>query len=371
MSGAIALRLALLLLAVTALASGVAGGLARMGAAIAVPQAAAFHGVLMVSGFLGTVISLERAVALGLPAAYAAPLASGLGTIALLLGFHDAGAALWIVAPAALFAASVAIVRRQAAIHTVLLAIAALAWLAAGLSFVLGAPQAALAWGFAFLVLTIAAERLEMTRLMRRRAAAHPLFHAVTALMLAGATLAAFEPRLGAVAFGASLVAMAAWLAVFDIARRTVRTEGFARYAAVALLGGYAWLALAGFAWAAVPSAPAMRDTALHALGLGFVFSMILAHAPLIVPVIARVQMRFVPFFYVPLVLLHASLVLRLGAPGGFDTPALRLAGGVLNAAALVVFVATIVYAIATAPRTPAGRGRRPKPQTRTETESR
>ncbi|HSJ95592.1 MAG TPA: hypothetical protein VLC53_00885, partial [Myxococcota bacterium] len=134
------------------------------------------------------------------------------------------------------------------------------------------------------------------------------------------------------------------------IARRTVRAEGFPRFAAVALLTGYAWLAAAGIAWAAMPFVPAARDAALHALGLGFVFSMIFAHAPLIVPVVARVRMRFVPAFYAPLALLHASLLLRLGA-APFDA-GLRLWGGVLHAVAIALFVATLVYAIRSRPVT-------------------
>jgi hypothetical protein len=113
----------------------------------------------------------------------------------------------------------------------------------------------------------------------------------------------------------------------------------------VALLGGYGWLAVAGVAWVATATvAPQMRDTALHALGLGFVVSMILAHAPLVVPVIARVRMRFVTFFYVPLALLHVSLALRLLAGAG--DAALRLWGGILNAATLVVFAATLAYSM-------------------------
>src|SRR5699024_11993338 len=42
------------------------------------------HGVLMVFGFLGTVIALERAVALAKPAGFLAPGLLGLGAIALL-----------------------------------------------------------------------------------------------------------------------------------------------------------------------------------------------------------------------------------------------------------------------------------------------
>jgi hypothetical protein len=44
---------------------------------------AATHGVLMTLGFLGTLIALERAVALGRSWGYAAPVGAGLGAMAL------------------------------------------------------------------------------------------------------------------------------------------------------------------------------------------------------------------------------------------------------------------------------------------------
>lgn len=338
-------RLAYLLLAAVALVTGVAGGLARLGI-VPPTSAAAFHGALMVSGFLGTVISLERAVALGMRLAYAAPLAAGLGTLAMLAGFFEPGAALWIAAPLALFGASVAIVLRQRELHTVLLAVAPLAWLAGSILFLRHRADAAPAWWFAFLVITIAAERLEMTRLRPRRAAAAPLLVAAFALLGVGAAVTVVDADTGRVIYGLALCALAAWLAIFDIARSTVRLAGFARYSAFALLAGYLWLAAGGLAWA---FAPQLRDLALHALGIGFVFSMILAHAPLIVPVIARIRMRYVPGFYVPLALLHLSLLLRVGfGPGEFTA---RAWGGALNAAALVLFIATLAYSIATRDR--------------------
>jgi hypothetical protein len=52
--------------------------------------------------------------------------------------------------------------------------------------------------------------------------------------------------------------------------------------------------------------------------------------------------MRYTPAVYLPLALLHASLVLRLGA-GPFDAQ-LRQCGGVLNAAAIVLFALTLAY---------------------------
>ena len=69
-------RLPLLVLGFVSLATGVGAGLARLG--VSVPDvaaaAAASHGPLMVGGFFGVVISLERAVAIGRPWAYLAPL---------------------------------------------------------------------------------------------------------------------------------------------------------------------------------------------------------------------------------------------------------------------------------------------------------
>jgi hypothetical protein len=337
-------RVALLLLAASCLVAGVAGGLARMGADVPAGQAAALHGALMVGGFLGTVISLERAVALATPLAYGAPLAAGAALLLALAGFVQPGALLLVAASIFLLGASLAIVRKQRAPHTALLAVAAGAWLVGNIVFASGLWREAQPWWFAFLVLTIAAERLEMTRLMRRRPLAQPLFMGIVASMLAGTAATMVHAVAGAIAFGASLVLLAAWLATFDIARRTVRTEGFSRYAAVGLLAGYAWLAVAGIAWALEPFRPALRDAALHALGIGFVFSMIFAHAPLIVPVVARLRMRYLPFFFVPLALLHASLLLRLA--GGLAGPGIQLWGGVLNAAAIVLFVATLVHSV-------------------------
>ena len=330
-------RAALLLLAAFSLVTGILGGLARAGWGIALPAATAHHGVLMIGGFLGTVISLERAVALGHPLAFAAPLAAGAGTALLVAGLD---ASLWLAAPALLVALGIAVLRRQAEMHTALLLAGAAAWLTGNALHLAGASADATAkWWFAFLVLTIVAERLELARLMRPRAFARPLLVALSCLLAAGA--AADAP----VAYGAALFGLALWLGAFDIARRTVKTAGVARYSALALLAGYAWLALAGAAWMALSYAGhAARDAALHALGLGFVFSMIFAHAPIVLPAVARVRLRFTPFFYVPLVLLHLSLAVRL-APAA-DAACLQPWGAALNAGAVLAFVLTVLWSV-------------------------
>lgn len=344
-------RVVFLALVALCLLTGIAGGLLRYGVVLPgtgesawLGRAGLAHAALMICAFLGTVIGLERAVAVKLPAAYAAPLASALGGLFLLLG--QAGAAGWLlVVASAVFAwVNIVVVRRQWAPHTQLLLAAAGTWLAGNLLFAAGADGAAvLPWWFAFLVMTIAAERLEMTRLMRRRAAAPWLLLAVLCVMAAGAAWSWLAPRTGGVLYGLSLLLLSWWLVTYDIARRTVFAQGLSRYMAVCLLSGYVWLAIAGFAWAATALGLPWRDAALHALGLGFIFSMIMGHGPVILPAIAGVKLQFGWPFYVPLAALHLSLALRLG--GGAVDAALRPAGAALNAASILLFAATIAGA--------------------------
>jgi hypothetical protein len=92
-----------------------------------------------------------------------------------------------------------------------------------------------------------------------------------------------------------------------------------------------------------LPGAPSY-DAALHALGLGFVFSMVFGHAPIIFPAVLRVNVPYHPTFYGPLALLHVSLIARLAgdASGQF---AWTRAGGLLNALALAAFVVSTVSA--------------------------
>jgi hypothetical protein len=346
-----ALRAASLIGIATLLVAAIIGGLLRAGVAVPVPadsswpgQAVLAHAFLMMCGFMGTVIGIERAVAVRHRYAFAAPAASALAGLAMLAGLPAIAACIAVVAAIAFIAVNVVVVERQPAPHTFLLLTGAVAWLVGNLLQALGAgAPAVIPWWFAFLVLTIAAERLEMTRLMRRRAGAAAALYVCLATMLLGAAAFALSPVWGGIVFGASLAALAAWLLVFDIARRTVASRGLSRYMAICLLLGYAWLAVAGAAWVATAFAFPVRDVALHALGLGFIFSMMLGHAPVILPALARIRLRFGGFFYVPLFVLQASLVVRLcHGPGRFD---LLQAGAMGNALAIALFAMTMAGA--------------------------
>lgn len=338
------LRVACLLGVAGLLVAGLLGGLWRAGVPVALPAAAGWHALLMIGGFMGTVIGIERAVAVRLRWAWAAPAASATGALVALTGW---AAPAWpmLVASAVFVAVNGVVVARQRAAHTLLLLLGAVAWFIGNAGTASGlALGASLPWWFAFLVLTVAAERLEMTRLMRRRPGASALLAACVALLLAGAAASALSPPWGGRLYGLALLGLGAWLLRFDIARRTVAAQGLSRYMAVCLLLGHAWLLVAGAAWFAMASGWGGRDIALHALGLGFLFSMILGHAPVMLPALAGLRLRFGAVFYAPLVLLHGSLLLRLlGA--AFDARGLA-AGALFHVAAIAAFGLTMAGAV-------------------------
>jgi hypothetical protein len=200
-------------------------------------------------------------------------------------------------------------------------------------------------WLAAFLVLTIVGERLELSRTRRPSPAVRATLLAAVSVFAAGVVLSGPWPEVGVRLAGAGLVAQALWLARHDVARRTVRVPGATRYMAVALMAGYVWLAVAGVVWL---EAGTLRgggfayDAMVHAIFLGFVFSMVFAHAQVIVPAVLGVRLPYAAAMYVPLVALHVSLVIRLLGDATGSVAAWRW-GGVLNEAAIVAFLAVAV----------------------------
>ncbi|CAI09701.1 conserved hypothetical protein [Aromatoleum aromaticum EbN1] len=344
-------RLPLLVLGMLSLVGGVLAGLSRLALDMPVFAAtqAGLHGALMIAAFFGTVISLERAVALARMWAYLAPACAGAGGLALLAGAPTLLAQVFFVAAALILVlGSVQVMRRQTVLFTVVLAVGALCWLVGNLAWLIeNNVQAAVPWWLGFLVLTIAGERLELTRFLPSRPAAAPLFSVAVAVVLGGAATSLWREETGLAIFAGGLLFLAAWLLRYDIARHNARQKGLTRFIAICLLSGYAWLAvgaLLGLGNSFAPGA-AMRDAALHAITLGFVFAMVFGHAPIIFPAIARVKLPYHPVFYLPLAALHVSLATRIIGSAG-EWYALRQLGAVLNGVALLLFIVTMVTSV-------------------------
>lgn len=333
-------------LGAVALLTGLWAGLLRLGLRVPAGHTglAELHGVLMPLGFLGTLIAVERAVALNQGWAWLAPAACGIGALWLVAGLPaGTGQLLITVAGFGLLAVFAELHRIQPSLHNAVQGAGAACWCAAGTLWLAGRDLGVLVpWLAGFLVLTIAGERLELSRLVALTARGRALFAGVVAVLLAGLGVSVAAPAIGVRVAGLGLLGLACWLATHDIVRRTIRMRGVTRYMAVALAAGYVWLAVGGVLWSVFGRQDDgfAYDAMLHAVFLGFVMSMVFAHAQVIVPAVLRVRLPYHPVVYLPLGLLHASLLLRLvGGDAMGDTPAWQ-AGGVANEVAVLAFLA-------------------------------
>jgi len=345
------LRLVPIAIAVLAIVLGLYTGLTRLG--IQLPtggwSVAAFHGALMISGFLGIVISLERAVALGRPWPYAAPALSSLGAIALIAGAPRLGALSFTASGAIMLLASASLAIRQFAPFTLALCVGAACWMAGSAYWLLGGfTPAVTGWWLSFLVVTVAAERLELSRMLEVPRTSQLAFALATLALLVGSARGEFD-RTWAPLTAAGLLGYAAWLLHYDIARRTVRLPGLPRFSAVSILIGHVWLGVAGLLLLIIPPGTTAfsYDAAVHTIAIGFVLSMIFGHAPIILPAVAGIRVRFSRFAYASLVLLHLSLAMRL-AGDIFERGEWRALSAAITILALAGYAATLTLASTT-----------------------
>jgi len=338
-------RLALLAPGGIALLAGLDAALLLLGlpAPVTLDRLPDVHGPLLVLGFVGTVIALERAVALRAAWGYAAPAALGLGGLSLITPAPIAvGQVLLLLGLLVQLAVYRSLWRRQESVALAMQVLGAVLATGSALLWWGGAPVAGvLPWFAGFLVLTIAGERLELARVGALAAGSERHVMALSLLLVAAVVAATLWPVVGHILLGAALLALVTRLLGIDVARRLVRSTGLPRYMAWCLLAGYAWLLVAGGIWALlgfVPDGPAY-DAVIHSVFLGFTISMIMAHAPVILPAVLGRPLPYAPAFYAPVVLLHVSLLLRVAGGDLWGQEWALQTGGALNVTALLAFV--------------------------------
>jgi hypothetical protein len=307
------------------------------------------HGMLMVLGFLGTLVAVERAVALGRREGFAAPLLLGLGAVLLVSPAPlPAGRVTLALGAAGLVALYLPLWRRQRDDAVLVQALGAVLALGGAVLWIGGVPVPSLIpWLAGFVVLTIAGERLELARITMGGAAGSTLV-LLAAAVLTAVVSALLWPGAGTALLGVSLLGLTAWLAAHDVARHTVRASGLPRYMACCLLAAYLWLTVAGLVWlVGGPASEGVRyDAVVHAVFLGFAISMVMAHAPVILPAVLRRPLPYHPVLFGPVALLHASLALRLWAGDARGSQDAWTAGGVLNIVAIVSFALVAVWSV-------------------------
>jgi hypothetical protein len=326
------------------MAVGLYGGLLRLGVPLpAADHLADIHGPLMICGVFGTLISLERAVAIGTRSAFLAPVLLALGGLALVAGLPEPVSRSLLLCGAAAFVLATAwIMLQQRAIFTATLLVGAVSLLAGLAVWTITAdvPAAVGAW-LLFLVGTVAAERLELSRALVRSRLSVPGFLIAVGPLVIGAMLGITD-QVGARIFGLGLVALTLWLVMNDVATTTVRMRGQPRFMASAMLAGYVWLPVAGLALLTAPDATFGYDLVLHAVLIGFVLSMVFGHALIIFPSVARIRLRYHPSLYLPLALLHLSVLTRV-VGDALESTMLRTLSGPMTVLALLGFAAILV----------------------------
>lgn len=344
----------LMALVVILLIAGLWAGLARMGWVLPATRAdlIASHGPLMVAGVLSTLISLERVVAFVAlrPArwkyiAYIGPVMTAIGAIVLAVGGPWAPAQfLFAAGSAVLVLLFTSVIYQLNAPYTIVMGVGAICLFFGNVMWMTGQPiYVAVHWWIAFLVLTVVGERLELARILHLSRKNQDTFIAAVLLFLLGTGITPFNLKAGIFLSGMGEVVLALWLFRYDIARMTIRKTGLPRFIAACLLAGYAWLAFSGALAMFIGEARAglYYDALLHSLFIGYVFSLIFGHGPIILPALTGLSVTYHRSFYVFLVVLHGSLIMRVIGNLTGIVP-LRQWGGMLNFISVLLFVVTM-----------------------------
>ena len=160
-------------------------------------------------------------------------------------------------------------------------------------------PMAFAGW-LAFFVFTIVGERLNLTRFLPVSKRDRTELFIWLGLFIASLFL--YHKGYGFV-LTLVFVGIAQWLIRNDIARKNLSKEGLHRFLGATLLIGYGWLILTGFVAlfnGSSTNATWIYDAVVHSFFIGFILTMIMAHAPIIFPSLLGINVRpYHPVMYV------------------------------------------------------------------------
>lgn len=314
--------------------------LGRVGWSLPIPQIAAMHGFYMVSGLFGTLISFERTLILKNKLWLSIPLLSILSVVGVASNLHTAGYALQGLAALLLSGLYFVHWRKYQEVYFLVLVLSGLAWMTSALVLMLGNSFAAASiWLIFFLLYTIVAERLELSKFLATPAWAKSLLLVIFILLLAVQAVP-FHWGTNHIT-GVLIAATGFWLLQFDMATKNLNKTGFFFYTGSTLYVGFIWLMVSGVLMALPLNSFYHYDAVLHAFFIGFAFSMIYAHAPIIFPaLLKKLHKPFHKILYVPVWATHALLLLRLYADYAGNWP-LRKWTGLFQVLFMLMFFAS------------------------------
>lgn len=267
---------------------GTVGGWIRLGyVALPIASAAMSHGLLMVGGFMGTLICLERCMVMKNKAWLIAPFLGLVATGLFISGREELGMYFLTVESVGLFLVMYIQTLKYKLTELVVMCVGSICWLIGNILVIkTGFVPVATTWWIGFVLLTIVGERLEFGKFLPNPRWSKALLYTILTMFFVGLIVPFHEG--GNWIMGMCAITMGLWLLRFDMARISVLKEGYHRYIGLGLIIGYVWLVMFGLVLCLLASHPYFYDLFLHTFFLGFAFSMIWAHAPIILPTVFK-----------------------------------------------------------------------------------
>lgn len=333
-------------LGLIAMMTGIYCGIIRIGQPL--PSSAylpvGHHGLVMTGSFLGTLICLERAAVYPDKRAWLSVILMAMSLPFFMLHQVSYGVLCLLAGSAGYAWISFNNYIKGKQRGDLIIATGAAFQLMAYIIFMLtnSYPNAFAGW-LLFLILTIMGERLNLTRIFPMgKKALYEAYFWIFLLLIS----AIFYHQGSRIILGISLVGLAVWMLRHDIIRLNLKKGGHDHFLSLALLLAYLWLAVSGILSMLNMADSYLYDAVLHSFFVGFVLSVILAHAPVIFPGLVGIQgTPFHPVMYIWLAGLHASLVIRIYGDLGGDF-ALRKVGGIYNGVFFLAYIFTVIWFI-------------------------
>jgi hypothetical protein len=333
--GRIFLPLAILFLLLGIMAGLERGGLHHLNLGLH-QSLATLHYVIFFSGFFGTLLSVESAVGQGKKWLFLIPATILIGTLL----YITYGIWYIFVLGAAIFSIPSIMVFVQRKNYITFVIPCILFFLGAIFNVMNFYYSSALAYLY-FITLYILAERLELAKIVGAGKGAFWNLVASELVILFAIVLSIYNLQLAIRLSGLTTLILAIWFWFNDLARKAIRTREPAKYSALAMLIGYIWLALGNTLF--IVDASTFWGESIHSVTLGFVFSMVFAHAPIIFPNVAKVKFNFSRTLYIPLFLLHFSVLLRVVS---HFLPNAKPIALYLNFISIIFFFATFIVLV-------------------------
>ncbi|HNP95822.1 MAG TPA: hypothetical protein PKJ63_09335 [Cyclobacteriaceae bacterium] len=331
-------KIVILVLTFTCLIIGVLSGMVRLGWNFPLPEVATHHGAIMVGGFLGSLIALEKIIPLKMPFLLVGPISSASSVWIFFAGSFQYAVIMLLFASLILVSTLFIYLKRQYTLYMMLALIGSLCLVTGNILLAWNKfYPLVFPWWMGFLVLTIVSERLELAKFLPVPQSRKMILIAFIALFGVGIVMPFHS--FGRYLTGLALIFVSIWLLRYDLVRLTITKSGLTRYTGIALACGYIALLLDGIFLIALQEMPLGYDIIVHTFFLGFVFAMIFAHGPIILPGALGLTVKpYHRLFFLPLIILFFSLALRIAADTLLLPMSLRYLSGWISAGAILFY---------------------------------